>query len=67
MNNLVPGYGDHFRDQFINGLKMVITNSARATLASVNGYMAGQILLNDFGDWYLANRDAIIRRRTVSR
>ena len=67
MNNLVARFGGHFRDEFITGLRIVLANSQSATSASADSYLYGQQLMNRFGDWYLANRDAISREITGSR
>lgn len=56
LNNRYPGFGDHYRDEFIQGIK-----------TEVKGYennepltdMRGQFLLNNWGNWYIANREKI--------
>ena len=55
MNKWYPGYGDHFRDEFIKGLNLVVENSNTLTSLTANAYLQGQLLMNNFGDWYIAN------------
>lgn len=63
MNKWYPGYGDHFRDEFIGGLRQVIQNSATMSPLTANGYLHGQLLMNNFGDWYTANLEGIRGRK----
>lgn len=56
MNKHYPGFGDHFRDEFIHGLKMFIENDNWTT---VGPFLAGQMLMDNFGDWYAKNFEAI--------
>jgi hypothetical protein len=61
MNKHYPGFGDHFRDEFIAGLKLIVENGND----SANGpaFIRGQILVHRFGDWFVANEDAIRGRK----
>ena len=61
MNGDYPGFGDHFRDEFIEGLKLILDNDAG--LARVPAFTRGQILMHRFGDWYEANFDAIRHKK----
>jgi hypothetical protein len=54
MNKYHPGFGDHFRDEFIEGLKLIISNSDKG-LEQTAPFLRGQVLLNKFGDWYIEN------------
>jgi hypothetical protein len=63
MNKWVPGYGDHFRDQFIKGLRIVIDHSQNATPESVAVYLHGQLMMNEFGDWYTSNLNVIREKK----
>jgi hypothetical protein len=57
MNNHYPGFGDHFRDEFIGGLKLIVEDGND----SANGpaFIRGQLLVHRFGDWFVVNEDAI--------
>jgi hypothetical protein len=59
MNRHHPGYGDHFRDEFIEGLRLIVENQRSGTAASAFSSVRGQMLVDKFGDWYVANVDAI--------
>jgi len=50
MNKYHPGFGDHFRDEFIAGLRLIV-NSPNATIQQ----MRGQALRDRFGEWYQGN------------
>jgi hypothetical protein len=60
MNKHYPGFGDHFRDEFIEGLRLIISNDG--TLAKTPSLLRGQLLESKFGDWYSANHDAMRKR-----
>jgi hypothetical protein len=57
MNRHYPGFGDHFRDEFIEDLRLIINNDQGMTQAAP--YLYSQLLVNNFGDWYVANFDAM--------
>lgn len=57
MNRACPGFGDHFKNEFIQGLGLILNNCDRS--ASYLECMHGQVLTGQFGDWYEANSDCI--------
>jgi hypothetical protein len=67
LNRWYSDYGNHFRDQFIEGLKLVVTNSDIMTPSTAIAYLHGQELMNKFGDWYTANLDSIRHKKTGCR
>jgi len=58
LNNLCPGFGDHYRDEFIQGLEAEVAGYERNERFTT---MRGQFLLNSWGDWYLASRERILQ------
>jgi hypothetical protein len=50
MNKYHPGFGDHFRDEFIAGLRLIVNN-----YDSPVPQLQGQALEDRFGEWYQAN------------
>lgn len=56
MNKRYPGFGDHFRDEFIAGLNLFINGFEVGDGVAT---LRGQILESQFGDWYQANVDGI--------
>lgn len=57
MNDDYPEFGDHFRDEFIEGLRMI--TSHEHDNHSTTPFIQGQLLVEMFGDWYGAHLDAI--------
>jgi hypothetical protein len=57
MNRDYPGFGDHFQNEFIQGLRLVINNGDDWSTAPA--FFKGQILIDRFGNWYEANWNAI--------
>jgi len=57
LNNHYPGFGDHFRDEFMEGLSLILhyNRSTDTFMAFLNG----QILLDKFADWYSPNFEKI--------
>lgn len=65
LNERYPAFGDRYRDLFINGLTKLIeghdTPDDRMLSEGNWKIMQGHQLLDQWGDWYTANRDAIRR------
>ena len=61
MNSYYPGFGDHFKNEFIEGLRLIVSNGNNRE--SAPAFFKGQILEHRFGDWYEANVDAIRNRK----
>jgi hypothetical protein len=59
MNSHYPGFGDHFRDEFIEGLQLILNNDE---ISKASAFLRGQELMFRFGDWYEANFDAITNK-----
>jgi hypothetical protein len=57
MNRDCPGFGDHFRNEFIQGLTLFLNNCDHSNTALQ--CLHGQALIGQFGDWYEANSDCI--------
>lgn len=57
MNSDYPGFGDHFKNEFIEGLRLVIDNGDHWTTGPA--FFRGQVLIDRFGDWEDANYNAI--------
>ena len=56
MNQHYPGFGDHFRSEFIKGLELFIQSYEKGDMMTS---LASQTLLNEWGNWYQANIDGI--------
>ena len=57
LNDRYPGFGDHYRDEFIEGLTTEVRGYERnETLTDLRG----QFLLHNWGKWYMANRERIV-------
>jgi hypothetical protein len=61
MNRYYPGFGDHFRDEFIAGLKLIIDSDN--SMQKMPAFLRGQMLESNFGDWYTANHDAMLHHK----
>lgn len=61
LNSKYPGWGDHFRTELRAGLRLVVDgyDKADATISS----LAGQKLMDSWGDWYNRNVKAIRKLR----
>ncbi|MCL6741170.1 hypothetical protein LZ518_08505 [Sphingomonas sp. RB56-2] len=57
LNRQHPGFGDHFKNEFIEGLAMIVEAGNEPAKRSES--IEGQILVHRFGDWFEANEDAI--------
>lgn len=59
MNRHYPGFGDHFRDEFLKGTEMYVesfeTNDGAA-------FFAAQVLIDRWGNWYQTNYERITSR-----
>ena len=53
MNRYYPAFGDHFRDEFIRGIRLTIDNDKGWTQATP--FIQGQLLVDRFGVWYRSN------------
>jgi len=56
MNKHYPGFGDHFKNEFIAGLELIVDDDFPAKRPDVE---RGQLLVDRFGTWFVANEDAI--------
>ena len=56
LNRKYPGWGDHFDHEFRSGIRLVITGHENIDATSS---VAGQKLLNAWGDWFNQNVTAI--------
>jgi hypothetical protein len=61
MNSYYPGFGDHFKNEFFEGLRLIVDNGNE--VANAPAFLKGQILVDRFGDWYEANANAIRNRK----
>jgi hypothetical protein len=61
MNSDYPGFGDHFKNEFIEGLRLIVADGN--DWANAPAFLRGQILVDRFGDWYEANANAIRNRK----
>jgi hypothetical protein len=61
MNRYYPSYGDHFKNEFIEGLKLIVESGNNS--ANAPDFIRGQILEHRFGDWFEANEDAIRNKK----
>lgn len=61
MNRYYPGFGDHFKNELIEGLKLIVEDGNDS--ANAPGFLKGQILVDRFGNWYEANENAIRSRK----
>ena len=57
LNRHYPGFGDHFKNEFIEGLTLIVENGNNS--AKGPEFIKGQFLVHRFGDWFEANEDAI--------
>ena len=57
MNRHYPGFGDHFKNEFIEGLTLIVEDGNNP--AKGPEFIKGQFLVHSFGDWLEANEDAI--------
>jgi hypothetical protein len=57
MNRDYPGFGDHFRDELVEGLKLIVEDGNDP--AKAPGFLKGQFLVQRFGDWFEANENGI--------
>lgn len=60
MNQHYPGFGDHYRSEFMRGLELFIQSYEKNDAIDA---LASQALLKQWGDWYQANIDDIKRSR----
>ena len=56
MNKHYPGFGDHFKNEFIAGLELIVDDDFPAKRPDVE---RGQMLVDRFGTWFVVNEDAI--------
>ena len=61
MNRYYPGFGDHFKNEFIEGMRIIIKNANNPQ--HISELIRGQVLLDRFGDWYEANESAMRSRK----
>jgi hypothetical protein len=59
MNSWYPEFGDHFKNEFIDGLRLIIDNAQIGTASSRTSITHGELLVDSFGDWYRSNLDGI--------
>lgn len=52
LNSVYPGFGDHFRDEFLTGTELLLRGLKNQDAALT---MRGQVLLENWADWYGAN------------
>ena len=57
MNRVYPGFGDHFKNEFIEGLTLIVEDGNNS--AEGPEFIKGQFLEHHFGDWFEAHEDAI--------
>jgi hypothetical protein len=57
MNQHYPGFGDHFKSEFMEGLELYIKSSESGDVMTS---LSSQELLDKWGNWFDANRDNII-------
>jgi hypothetical protein len=57
LNRLYPGWGDHFRDEFVPGQQAVVA-FLRGQASPATG-LTGMNLTNQFADWYTENLNGI--------
>lgn len=50
LNNLYVTWGDHFKDEYIEGVKLIIEGFETH---DINKYLKGQNLYNSYSEWYL--------------
>lgn len=60
LNDWYPGLGYHYRDEFIAGLEGHVKGYERNESLTT---MRGQFLLNNWGNWYIANREKILQSK----
>jgi len=56
MNQRYPGFGDHFKSEFMKDLELFISSYEKHDMMSS---LASQALLDQWGNWYQANIDGI--------
>ncbi|MCP4681855.1 MAG: hypothetical protein GY864_05960 [Desulfobacterales bacterium] len=56
LNNKLNNFGNHYRDEFIKGLKLTVEGYEKHDNTK---YMEGNLLLYNWGEWYTANIDNI--------
>jgi len=56
LNNDHPNFGNHFRDEYLKGLQLLIDGFDKH---QDQDFIQVQILLDKWGDWYIANLDNI--------
>jgi len=56
MNRSYPGLGDHFRDEFIQGIEMFISSNETGDSAAI---IQSQLILAQWDDWFNANIEGI--------
>jgi hypothetical protein len=56
MNRLYPGFGDHFRDEFIQGTELYIRSYEQSDAAAS---IRAQALMERWGNWFSANLDGL--------
>jgi hypothetical protein len=52
MNKHYPGFGDHFRSEFMKGLELFLQSYEKGDMVAS---IASQALLDQWGNWYQAN------------
>jgi hypothetical protein len=57
MNKHYPGFGDHFGNEFVEGLRLIVRSGPNSSDAPA--FIRGQFLVHQFGDWFEAHEDAI--------
>jgi hypothetical protein len=57
LNTHYPGFGDHFKDEFTEGLRLIVGSGRNSSDAPA--FIRGQLLVHQFGDWYEAHEDAV--------
>ena len=62
LNNRLNNFGNHYRDEFIKGLKLIVEGYEKHDNTK---YMNGSLLLYKWGEWYTANIDNIKNNRKV--
>lgn len=62
LNKDHPNFGNHFRDEYIKGIKSLISGYE---LKRDQNFVQGQLLLDSWGNWYSANFENIKSRKKV--
>ncbi|GEM_PF-6780583 len=56
LNQQMPGLGDRYRKDFVGGIAMIFEGNGEGTKFQLDKTVSGQIMMDQFVDWYIANQ-----------